>query len=78
MARYFFHYRDGAEHIDRDGVELPGAGAAKLLALSTSGEAIRDLGAKFWAHPEWQTWVTDESGATLCSFTFSLDRAKAA
>jgi hypothetical protein len=26
-----------------------------------------DLGSTFWSSPEWAFWVTDESGATVCS-----------
>ena len=73
MPRYFFHYRDGVELIDHKGVELAGITEARGLAVSSSGEAIRDLGDKFWDHPEWEAWVTDESGAKLCSVRFSVD-----
>ena len=73
MARYYFHYRDGVERMDHEGVDLAGITEARALAVSSSGEAIRDLGGKFWDHPEWLAWVTDESGATVCSLRFSLN-----
>ena len=73
MPRYFFNYRDGVECLDHEGVELSGTEAARSMALHSSGEAIRELGHEFWKSPEWMTWVTDESGATVCSFRFSVD-----
>lgn len=72
MPRYFFHYRDGTEHIDRVGTELAGIEEARDMALRSSGEAIQELGTRFWKHPEWQTWVTDENGATVCAFLFAV------
>ncbi len=73
MPRYYFHHCDGVEHLDADGVELAGPNQAKDMALSAAGEAIRDLCAEFWWHPEWRTWVTDEGGGVLCSCTFLVD-----
>ncbi|WP_375458303.1 DUF6894 family protein [uncultured Enterovirga sp.] len=73
MPRYFFHYRDGVEYLDHEGTLLAGPKAARAAAVRSSGEAIRDLGEAFWDHPEWTTWVTDESGANVCSFRFAVD-----
>ena len=47
------------------------ADQARAAAVRAAGEALRDLGGKFWRSPEWRIWVTDESGATLCTLTFS-------
>lgn len=71
MQRYFFHYRDDDEVIDHVGVELPGITEARTMAVISAAEAIGDLGERFWREAEWSTWVTDESGATVCTLKFS-------
>jgi hypothetical protein len=71
MPRYFFHYRDGVERIDREGIELAGVTEARTMAAQSAGEAMIDLGAKFWDHPVWNAWVTDENGNTVCSLRLS-------
>ena len=78
MRRYFFHVRDSAEIIDRDGVDCAGIEEARAMALKAAAESLRDLGGKFWNAPEWRMWVTDESGETVCSLSFSADRLEAA
>ncbi len=74
MPRHFFNVHDG--HFIRDdvGVELPDLDAARALAVRASGEAIRDLGAKFWAAEGWQMDVTNEQGALLFTLYFSSSR----
>jgi hypothetical protein len=67
LPRYFFNYRDGVESLDDEGVVLAGIPEARALAIQSSGEALRDLGESFWADREWKAWITDESGATVCS-----------
>ena len=44
MPRYFFHLKDGHEHLDRDGVELSGLDEVRTQAVIASGEALKDLG----------------------------------
>jgi hypothetical protein len=78
MMRYFFHVRDSAEIIDHDGVDCAGIEEARTMAVKAAAEALKDLGGKFWKAPEWQLWVTDESGATVCSLSFLADRLEAA
>jgi hypothetical protein len=70
MARYFFHLRDGTDHLDHDGVELPDD-EVRGTAVTAAGEAIRDLGAQFFDHDGWRFWVTDEAGNTVCTLTLS-------
>jgi len=68
MPRYFFHVHDGTESIDRDGVELAGDDEAKTMAVCTAADLLHDIAGRFWSEPEWWTWVTDESGATIVPF----------
>ena len=70
MPRFFFHVRDSVELLDTEGVELANPEMARSAAIRAAGEALRDLGGKFWEAPEWRMWVTDESGATVCALTF--------
>lgn len=71
MPRYFFHVRDGAESLDHDGVEFSDLNEARGQAVVTAGEAIKDLGVEFWPSEAWQMWVTDETGATVYTLSFS-------
>ena len=48
MPRYFFHVQDGSSSPDTDGTELPDIYTAQAQAIRTSGEILRDMGAKFW------------------------------
>ena len=43
MPRYYFHMRDGHEHLDEVGTELLDDDAARAQAIVASGEALRDL-----------------------------------
>jgi hypothetical protein len=70
MPRYFFHVRDSAEIIDDEGVKLADPDEARAIAVINAGEALRDLGPQFWMSPDWRTWVTDESGVTVCTLSF--------
>jgi hypothetical protein len=71
LPRFYFHVRDGSEFIDDEGQELPNLDEAREQAVIAAGEAIRDLGKRFWAGEEWRMDVTDESGAIVCSLTFT-------
>ncbi len=71
MPRYFFHVRDSAEFIDEEGVELPSLEEVRKQAVVASGEAIKDLDGNFWNGQQWHMWVTDETGATVCTLHFT-------
>jgi hypothetical protein len=71
VPRYFLHVRDSAEIIDDVGIELAGLSEARAMALAAAGEAVGELGPKFWTNPEWRMWVTDNTGATVCTLSFS-------
>ena len=78
MPRFYFHVRDGREFIDDEGLELPGLDEAREQAVISAGEAIRDLGKRFWnSGEEWHMEVSDEIGETVCSLTFSSKRKAA-
>jgi hypothetical protein len=71
MPRYFFHVHDGQDLPDEDGIILAGADEARAQAIIAAGEALKDLGPKFWSHPDGQMHVTDEQGATVCDLRLS-------
>ena len=69
LPRYFFNISDGVQEIDREGTVLPGLAAARARAVRFSGDAIKRFEEEIWNSPEWEVWVTDESGTTVCSLT---------
>ena len=71
MPRYFFHVQDGRDLPDHEGTVLADAEAARVAAVFTSGEMIRAHARKFWEDADWQMYVTDEQGATVCDLRFS-------
>ncbi len=73
MSRFYFHVRDSSEFIDREGIELPSLKEARTQAVIAAGEALKDLDGQFWEAAEWRMWVTDESGATVCTLSFAAE-----
>ncbi len=73
MPRYFFHVYDGSSSPDLDGTELADLYTAQAEAIRTSGEILRDMGAKFWNGTEWKLEVTDESDQVLFVLRFSAE-----
>lgn len=73
MPRYFFHVIDGSSDRDAEGTELPDIYAAQDEAVRTSGEILRDVGAKFWDGSEWKLEVTDEQDQILLTLRFSAE-----
>ena len=73
MPRYFFHVTDGYSTRDDEGTELPDIYTAQHQAIRTSGELLRDMGAKFWDGTEWKLEVTDEQGQILLTLRFSAE-----
>jgi hypothetical protein len=71
MPRYFFHLQDGTTRMDEDGTEFTGRDEARAAAVTNAGEVLTELGAKFWKSDEWRLWVTDVSGATICTLRFT-------
>ena len=71
MPRYFFHVRNGTDRPDHDGTEYADLNAARTEAVALLGEMVKELGGRFWRHPEWWLTVVDESGATVCELQVS-------
>lgn len=71
MPRYFFHVHDGRDLPDEDGVTLSGIEDARAKAITAAAEALKDLGPRFWGHPDWRMRVTDEQGAIVCELRLS-------
>jgi hypothetical protein len=71
MPRYFFNVKDGQDLPDHQGTVLPDPDAARLLAVSTSGEMIRAHAESFWKDRDWQMHVTDEQGGAVCELRFT-------
>jgi hypothetical protein len=77
MSRYYFNVRDGHTTFDDEGMELSSFAAARDLAITYSGELLRDgVAASLWAGEPWCMWVTDapaDEGNTLFTLEFSAD-----
>jgi hypothetical protein len=73
MPRYFYHVYDGYSSLDTDGTELPDIYTAQAQAIRTSGEILRDMGARFWDGTEWKLEVADERGQILFVLRFSAE-----
>ena len=71
MPRYHFNVHDSQDIAEEDGLILNGPEEARALAVTAAGEALRDLGDRFWKSSEWQMHVTDEQGATVCDLRFT-------
>jgi len=77
MPRYFFHVYDGFSSLDQDGTEFPDIYTAQAQAIRTSGEILRDMGAKFWNGTAWKLEVADERGDTLFVLRVSAEERPA-
>ena len=65
MPRYYFHLRDGSEHLDREGAFLPNTEAARTQAAVYLGEILRNGCDSIWNGEDWRLNVVDESGLVL-------------
>ncbi len=71
MPRFFFHVHDHRDLPDREGTELPDLDAARVAAVQTAGEMLRDYSQDFWSGQEWTMRVTDETGTDVLTLTFT-------
>jgi hypothetical protein len=77
MARYHFHVRDGSDFPDPDGTELTSIHAARVQALTSAGEMLRDAGKGGVFGKEWTMKVTDQDGLVLFTLDFQLTESRA-
>lgn len=73
MPRYFFNVIDGTSLRDGEGTELADIYTAQEQAICTSGEILRDMGARFWDGAAWELEVTDERGKVLFVLRLSAE-----
>jgi hypothetical protein len=53
MPRYSFHVRDGEDMPDHEGSVLAGPAEARVEAVPTMREMLRDSGGRRWTGTEW-------------------------
>ena len=73
MPRFYFHVFDGTSVPDLEGTELPDVYTAQTQAIRTSGELLRDIGARFWDGTLWRMDIADERGVVLFVLRFSAE-----
>jgi hypothetical protein len=71
MSRYYFHVKDGTASLDDTGEVSPRWWRSVRRLSGPPERILRDLGDAFWDHSLWTMWVTDESGATVLTLSFS-------
>jgi hypothetical protein len=70
VERFYFHVDDGQSFPDLVGTLLPDVRTARVEAIRTGGEMLRDA-ASYWDGTEWRMDMTDEAGTTLFRLRFS-------
>ena len=73
MPRYFFHLHDGVSVMDWEGTDLPDIYTAQSQAIRTTGEMLRDLGARVWEDGDWRLEVADDRGRVLFVLHFWVE-----
>lgn len=73
MARFFFHIYDGKSVEDRDGVECLDPDEARIQAICTAGEILKDQSHQPWLGNAWQMRVEEEGGRTVCTLTVTVE-----
>jgi hypothetical protein len=74
MPRYHFQITGAATHFDREGYDLPDLDAAWSMAISSTGELLRDIGGAMPNNSEITATVSGEDGAELISLSFKATR----
>lgn len=80
MPRFYFDFSYGAgldDLEDEEGQELEGLAAARIVAVKTSGEILRDYPDRFWSVGHWNCTVKDENGLILFVLHFYAREAPA-
>jgi len=79
--RGFLHLIGGTEEVALTGAFLSARGhedyTAQAQAIRTSGELLRDMGARFWDSTAWKLEVADERGQVLFVLRFSAEERPA-
>ena len=70
MPRYFFHVRDGQEHLDTGGSELEDLAAARRYSVQVAAQLLGELDSEFWDGQDWRLHVEDEAGKELFQLRF--------
>jgi hypothetical protein len=75
VPRYYFNIRDGKTSLDSEGTELSDLMAARKMAVTVSGEVLREgADQSLWSGSPWELWVTDRpdgQGKTYFTLRFS-------
>ena len=72
MPRYFFSLRGSRDLPDEAGTDLANDDAARVEAVRSTGEMLRDFGAQlFWAGDDWTLVVSTEDGRHVTTLRFS-------
>ena len=70
MPRFHFNVRDGSDHPDLEGCELPDIEEARMHAARYAGDLLAGDPKTFWDGTDWRMEVTDEKGLILFSLMF--------
>jgi hypothetical protein len=65
VPRYFFDITDDETKTDDVGQELEGLNAARIHAVSLSGDLLKNFPDRFWSQGQWSCSVRDEEGLVL-------------
>ncbi|MBV8752688.1 MAG: hypothetical protein JO328_07500 [Hyphomicrobiales bacterium] len=75
MPRYYFNIMDGRPLVDREGMDLPDAAAARKEATRYAIDLVRRSEFSGWKEVE-NVVVTDEQGAEVLTVTFPKSAAE--
>jgi len=77
--RFFFNLAGAVYDPDKDGMELPSLSDARIMAVQTAAELLRDRPELAWLGDEFRVEVTDSKQLVLCTvITFGVDAPAAA
>ena len=72
-VHFYFHTETDVRTTDTDGQEFATYGEARVEAIRTCGQLMKDAPEVFWGSRPWSVTVTDKSGFILWEYT-SMDR----
>jgi hypothetical protein len=76
MPRYYFNVMDGRPAVDREGVDLPDAAAARKEATRFAMDLVRRRAGFAGSSAVENVVVTDEHGAEVLTVTFPKSAAE--